>query len=84
VISRGLETMRRLIDRGIERGEFRPTPLRDYPQLLIAPVLMAILWRALFERHHHIDTNKLLATNIDLLCDAVRAPAKERPDGGAT
>ena len=27
VISRGLETMQRLIDRGIERGEFKPTPL---------------------------------------------------------
>ena len=64
--------MRRLIDRGIERGEFKPTPLRDFPQLLIAPVLMAILWRALFERHYHLDTNKLLATNIDLLIDAVR------------
>jgi AcrR family transcriptional regulator len=83
VISRGLETMRRLIDRGIERGEFRPTPLRDYPQLLVAPVLMAILWRALFERYYHIDTNKLLATNIDLLIDAIRAPSAEKPDGGA-
>jgi AcrR family transcriptional regulator len=84
VISRGLETMRRLIDRGIERGELRPTPLRDYPQLLVAPVLMAVLWRSLFERHYHLDTNALLATNIDLLCDAIRAPGKEKPDGGET
>ena len=38
VVSRGIETMTRLIDRGIERGEFKPTPLRDYPQLLFAPV----------------------------------------------
>jgi hypothetical protein len=82
VISRGLETMRRLIARGIDHGEFKPTPLRDYPQLLVAPVLMAILWRSLFERHYHLDTNALLATNIDLLIDAVRAPSKEKPDGG--
>ena len=53
--------MTRLIDRGIERGEFKPTPLRDYPQLLFAPVLTAIIWRALFERHYHLDTNGLLA-----------------------
>jgi hypothetical protein len=82
VISRGLETMRRLIARGIDHSEFKPTPLRDYPQLLVAPVLMAILWRSLFERHSHLDTNALLATNIDLLIDAVRAPSKEKPDGG--
>jgi AcrR family transcriptional regulator len=81
VISRGLETMRRLIDRGIERGEFKPTPLRDYPQLLVAPVLMAILWRAMFERHYHLDTDKLLATNIDLLIDAVKAPPRQSVEG---
>ena len=83
VISRGLETMRHLIDRGIERGEFKPTPLRDYPQLLVAPVLMAILWRALFERHYHLDTDKLLATNIDLLIDAVRASPRQSVEGDA-
>jgi AcrR family transcriptional regulator len=74
VVSRGIETLTRLIDRGIERGEFRPTRLRDFPQLLIAPMLTAIIWRGLFERHHHLDTDALLATNIELLTDAIRAP----------
>jgi AcrR family transcriptional regulator len=74
VISRGLAAMRALIDRGIANGEFKPNPLRDYPQLLVAPVLMAIIWRSLFERHYHVDTDKLLATNIDLLIAAVKAP----------
>jgi AcrR family transcriptional regulator len=74
VVSRGIETMTRLIERGIEQGEFKPTPLRDYPQLLFAPVLTAIIWRALFERHRHLDTDGLLKTNIELLTDAIRAP----------
>lgn len=82
VISRGLDSLRRLIDRGIESGEFKPTPLRDYPQLLIAPLLMSVIWRAVFERHYHLDTDKLLATNIDLLMDAVRAPRDVPKDGG--
>ena len=85
VVSRGIETMTRLIERGIERGEFKPTPLRDYPQLLFAPVLTAIIWRGLFERHRHLDTNGLLKTNIDLLTDAIRAPgvAPKLPTGEA-
>ncbi|MGB2933141.1 MAG: TetR/AcrR family transcriptional regulator [Methyloceanibacter sp.] len=83
VISRGIETITGLIDRGIASGEFKPTPLRDFPQLLVAPVLTAIFWRALFERHHHLDTDAMLATNIDLLLDAIRAtPAPEGMDGG--
>ena len=74
--------MTRLIDRGIERGEFKPTPLRDYPQLLFAPVITAIVWRQLFERHHHLDTDALLATNIELLIDAIRAPGASQSGKG--
>ena len=77
VISHGIEAMRNLIDRGVARGEFRPTRLRDFPQLLIAPVLTAVLWRALFERHRHLDTDKLLETHIGLIVDAIRAPGRK-------
>jgi AcrR family transcriptional regulator len=77
VVSRGIQTLSRLIDRGIAAGEFKPTPLRDYPQLLVAPVLTAIFWRQLFERHRHLDTDALLRTHIELLTDAIRAPARE-------
>jgi AcrR family transcriptional regulator len=77
VVSRGIETLTRLIDRGIARGEFKPTRLRDFPQLLIAPVLTAIIWRSLFERHHHLDTGGLLATNVELIIDAIKAPGRE-------
>jgi AcrR family transcriptional regulator len=83
VVSRGIETLTRLIDRGVARGEFRQTRLRDFPQLLVAPVLTAIIWRSLFERHHHLDTDGLLATNVELLVDAIRAPRPGSPDGGA-
>jgi len=78
VIAKGRETLQAFIDRGIERGEFKPTPLRDYPQLIIAPALMAVIWRSLFERHHHLDTDALLATHIELLIDAIRAPGGTR------
>ena len=36
---------------------------------------------ALFERHYHLDTNKLLATNIDLLVEAVKAPPRQSAEG---
>jgi AcrR family transcriptional regulator len=82
VISHGIEAMRNLIDRGVARGEFRPTQLREFPQLLIAPVLTAVLWRALFERHRHLDTDKLLETHIGLIVDAIRTPRRQKQGGG--
>jgi len=72
VVARGLQTLTRLIDRGVERGEFRETPLREFPQLLIAPMLAAVIWRALFERHHHLDTDAMLKAHIDLITDAIK------------
>jgi AcrR family transcriptional regulator len=81
VVSRGIDTLTRLIDRGIESGEFKPTRLRDFPQLLVAPALTAIIWRTLFERHRHLDTNAMLATNIELLVDAIRAPRDRSTEG---
>jgi len=72
IVARGLETLRGLIDRGVARGEFRETELREFPQLLVAPMLMAVIWRALFERHHHLDTDAMLKTHIDLIVDAIK------------
>jgi AcrR family transcriptional regulator len=77
VIAKGRETLQAFIDRGVARGEFRETPLRDYPQLLIAPAILAVFWRSLFERHHHLDTDGLIKTHIDLVLDAIRAPGRE-------
>jgi AcrR family transcriptional regulator len=77
VIAKGRETLQAFIDRGVARGEFRPTRLRDFPQLIIAPVLLSVVWRTLFERHHHLDTDALLATHVDLLIEAIRAPGRE-------
>jgi len=81
VVSRGMETLQKLIDRGIASGEFRPTRLRDFPQLLIAPVLTAVIWRSLFERYRHLDTDALLATNIELLVEGVKAPPRQSGEG---
>ncbi|MFQ6004541.1 MAG: TetR/AcrR family transcriptional regulator [Woeseia sp.] len=79
VISGGLAALRRLIDRGVQEGEFRKTSLDEFPQLVIAPVLMSIIWRTLFQRHHPVDSDRLLATHIELLLGAIRAET----DGGA-
>jgi AcrR family transcriptional regulator len=77
VIAKGKETLQAFIDRGVARGEFRETNLREFPMLLIAPAMLSVIWRTLFERHHHLDTDALLKTHIDLILDAIRAPGGE-------
>lgn len=81
VVEPGIAALQRLIDRGVERGEFRPTKLRDYPQLLIAPVLMSVIWRLLFERHRHLDIDEFLQTHIDLMLQAITAGTSAEEKG---
>jgi AcrR family transcriptional regulator len=49
VINQGLPFFEGLIRRGIERGEFRPLDPRFVVKSMIAPVLLAALWRTVFE-----------------------------------
>ncbi len=83
VISGGMDALRQLIDRGVRHGEFRQSSLGEFPQLLVAPVLMSIIWKALFQKHCPLDTDKLLQTHIDLILRAIKSPPGDTA-GGAT
>ena len=67
VVSRGLAGMRALIDRGIARGEIRQPGLRDYPQIVIAPAMVAVIWQGLFARHAPLDATAMLRVHLDLI-----------------
>lgn len=73
VISRGIAFLRRLIERGIARGEVKPNALAEFPQLLIAPMLVAVVWSMLFERHAHLDTDRMLEAHIENIVALVSA-----------
>jgi AcrR family transcriptional regulator len=45
VILRGTTMIRRVVERGIARGEFRPLDVNAVIHLVIAPVLMRMIWR---------------------------------------
>lgn len=79
VVSRGMSVIRTIIDRGIARGELRETPLREFPQLVIAPMLMAMVWKLLMERHRPLDAERILETHVELLLQFLK-PGNVPPD----
>lgn len=72
VISGGMAALRQLIDRGVKNGEFRQSGLDEFPQLLIAPVLLSIIWKTLFQTHRPLDTDRFLETHIELILRAMK------------
>lgn len=67
VVARGMAGMRALIQYGITRGEIRNQALAQFPQLMVAPAIAAVIWHGLFERLSPLDTAAMLRVHIDLI-----------------
>jgi AcrR family transcriptional regulator len=67
VISRGLAGMRALIELAVARGEIRQAQLARFPQIMIAPAIVAVIWKSLFERHSPLDAVEMFRVHLDLI-----------------
>jgi AcrR family transcriptional regulator len=67
VIEPGLAVMRALLERAVERGEIPHQALAQFPQLLAAPGVLAIIWGALFERFAKLDAAAMMRSHIEIL-----------------
>jgi AcrR family transcriptional regulator len=74
VIGRVLPVVRARFALAVERGELAHDALARFPQLLVAPALMAIVWRSLFERFQPLDVRELMRAHVDLLFGSGAAP----------
>lgn len=66
VLSRIVAAIRAILRRAAARGEV-PQGLVDFPQLIAAPGLVAIIWSGLFERFEPLDVRAMMKTHIELL-----------------
>jgi AcrR family transcriptional regulator len=67
VVSRGLAAMHALIGLGVARGEIRHKDLARFPQILVAPVIVAVIWQSLFGRHAPLDAAEMLRVHLDTI-----------------
>jgi AcrR family transcriptional regulator len=74
VLSHLLKTVRTLLRRALERGELADDALIRFPQLLVAPGIIAIFWSGLFDRFEPLDVRAMMRANLHFLF-AARRPA---------
>jgi AcrR family transcriptional regulator len=67
VVTRGLAGMRALIELGIARGEIKQKNLARFPQIMVAPALIAVIWQSLFSRHAPLDALEMFRVHLDLI-----------------
>lgn len=68
----GAEAMlRRIVARGIERGEFRAGAATAEPRVLIGPAMMAAVWQMTFAAVAPLDEARYTEAHIDLLLHGI-------------
>ena len=72
VLSRIIAAVRAILRRATDRGEV-PEGLVDFPQIIAAPGLVAIVWSGLFERFEPLDVRAMMKSHVELLFAPRRA-----------
>jgi len=72
VVARGLGAIKSFIERGVERGEFRPEALGLQPHLVLAPMMLSIIWRLIFTEKQ-LNTDQLMESQVDMLLTQLKA-----------
>jgi AcrR family transcriptional regulator len=75
VVAKGLQIMRDILQRADQRGELREKALVRHPQLVFAPLIVTVVWDALFGRLDPLDVDGLLKTHLQLLTAGVERAA---------
>jgi AcrR family transcriptional regulator len=67
VLSRLIEAFRVILRRAVARGELKSDAFVKFPQLVVSPGLVAILWNGLFDRFEPLDPRTLMKAHFDII-----------------
>lgn len=67
VLSRAMEAVRGVMRHALQRGEIKDDALVRFPQLLVAPGIVAVLWHGLFDRFEPLDVGAMMRAHFELI-----------------
>jgi AcrR family transcriptional regulator len=76
IIARGMSLARAIIAKGIASGEFVSDEPARFPQLIMAPALVAAIWTIVFNRIEKLDIRAMIDAHFDLLLRALTGSPK--------
>jgi len=77
IVFPAINTLRGVIRRGVERGEFRPGLAEEYPLILVGPILMTGIWNHLFSHYETIDMRTLIDAHLNTVIYGLKTGRKK-------
>jgi len=72
IIAPGIRMLRRALLNGLNTGEFRMTSAVKFPQLLVAPGVLAIMWTLLHGKQHRLDLDSYQKAHLEFVLNSLR------------
>jgi AcrR family transcriptional regulator len=72
IIAPGMKALRYVLKKGVASGKFRKTAAEEFPQILAAPAVLAILWGALHGERHPLDLDAYMKAHLDFVLGSLR------------
>jgi AcrR family transcriptional regulator len=66
-----LDMLQRAIQRGIDRGEIRKSPIVASPQVIFAPIVLLDDWMMMFDDRHPLDLKAYFEAHLDLVLNGL-------------
>ncbi|WP_197440364.1 hypothetical protein [Polystyrenella longa] len=63
---------KRFVKKGIDKGEFRDTPIVNEPIVIVGPALMAAVWKLKFENAEKLNTIRWIEAYFDLVIQGLQ------------
>jgi AcrR family transcriptional regulator len=70
-----MDLLTRTIQRGLDRGEIRRSPVTDCPLVIIAPIALVDMWMMMFDERHPLDLKSYFDAHLDLVLTGLLAKA---------
>jgi AcrR family transcriptional regulator len=84
VIDPGMRAIRLLLEKGVASGEFRQLRVRDFPQVIAAPAVLAVVWTLIFGSQFSLDFEAYRDAHVQFVTAALYgAGGFEPPQPGA-
>ncbi|MGR3502176.1 TetR/AcrR family transcriptional regulator [Pseudaestuariivita sp.] len=80
-IKRGSIILKKILMRGVDRGEVLPGPVLETPQVIIAPAVYFAVHTIMFKHAQPLDFEKFFDAHVDVIFHGVLVDG--RPGGGA-
>jgi len=78
VFQRGRKVTRLVLDKGVASGQVRRAKVLEFPFMIGAPGMLAVVWKLIFAGRHPLDLDAYREAHLDLILNGVKAHSNAR------